>query len=146
MVFSAGTQQDPAYLDQILILPRYGLLAVADEVLVWGASSLHLPFTPAIHTFSSQVLMWGAKPQPTPAWLPGGSLFADGPSLAPRGWLRGPASPGALSFWDGGAAEQVHVFTFSYAAAHCCCVPAGHPGGMSWPSNLDASTAPRKFR
>jgi len=29
-VFSAGTQQDPAYLDQILILPRYGLLAVAD--------------------------------------------------------------------------------------------------------------------
>ena len=29
-VFSAGSGQDPAYIDQVLLLPRYGLLAVAD--------------------------------------------------------------------------------------------------------------------
>ena len=83
-------------------------------------------------------LTWGAKPEGLVVGVPGGSLFADGATLSPRGWARGPASAGVLAYGiDGGDAEGPAdaaseaaaadarfnstrlVFTFSYEATAC---------------------------
>ena len=73
-------------------------------------------------TIEDEVFVWGTKPTPTDARVPGGTLLIDAPILSSRGWAQGPASPGIFAYLENRSAPMlpVHlVLSFAYLSSSC---------------------------